>query len=78
MPDINSYADEKSVSFIIENGDWNDKEWFPHVLNYESWDHLGHLIKSTDFDGISNQIRLSGYDRRDNILMLWSDVLEKL
>ena len=78
VPDINSYADEKSVSFIIENGDWNDKEWFPHVLNYESWDHLGHLIKSTDFDEISNQIRLSGYDRRDNILMLWSDVLEKL
>lgn len=76
--DVNLYNDERVVRKIVEMSDWNDREWMPHTVKFESWTHLQYLIENHDFASVSEKMRNEAPARKEKILNLWQGVLESV
>ena len=76
--DVNLYDNEEVVKNIVEMSDWNDKEWMPHTVKFESWEHLRHLIENYDFGAVSDAMKADSFVRKSKILNLWQGVMEKI
>jgi len=78
LPDINNYNSKESIEFIIKKSDWNDEEWMPFIRKYESWDHLQHLIHSSNFDDLHELMRDFNLRKKEKVLNMWNDVLGRV
>ena len=76
--DVNLYDDERVFRNIVEMSDWNDKEWMPHTIKFESWEHLRRLVECHDFDATSDAMRADAPARKEKILSQWQDVMERI
>ncbi len=76
--DINRYDDEIAMRHIISKSDWNDAEWMPRTIKFDSWEHLRNLFSSHDFNLTSEMMRTEAPARKEKILGLWQNVLENL
>ena len=59
----------------LQFADYYDKEWMPHVLHYDSGEHLLELLDSTDFKEVSNSMKIFNKERKKRIYSLWEETV---
>jgi hypothetical protein len=78
IPDVNNYDSRESTEFIVKKSDWNDEEWMPFIVKYDSWEHLQHLIDDFDFEEIHEKMKSFNKDKSKKVLGMWDDVLRRI
>lgn len=78
VPDINMYENENAIRYIVEKSDWNDKEWMPHVIKFDSWRHLEELTHDTIIDDTHQLMLQSASARKISILDAWNNTLGRI
>lgn len=76
--DVNLYDDVDVMRNAISLSDWNDKDWMPHVIKFDSWEHLEELIQADDFDSVHEAMKSDSGMRKEKILRLWENVFRRI
>lgn len=69
--DLNDVSDEEVVDWYLDRADFYDPDWMPHVRQFESWDHLDHLLDADDPHAISAAMASDRPARLRRIDALW-------
>ena len=72
--DLNDTRDEAVVDWYLDRADFYDPEWMPHVLQFESWEHLDHRLATDDPHAISAQMAAEAPARLSRIEALWDSL----
>jgi|ETNvirnome_6_100_1030635.scaffolds.fasta_scaffold03737_2 hypothetical protein len=59
----------------LKLADYYDKEWMPHVLHYTDGEHLNELLETTDFEEVSNSMKIFNEERKKKVYSLWEEVM---
>jgi len=76
IPDINDY-NERSIRHLIENSDWNDEQWMPEIIKFDSWENLADLVNS-DFTDVSEKMKTFNKKRQARIYDKWDSIFTKI
>lgn len=69
--DLNDTRDEAVVDWYLDRADFYDETWMPHIRQFDSWDHLDHLLATDDPQEISAQMAAERPERLHRIDTLW-------
>jgi hypothetical protein len=69
--DLNDLGDEAVVDWYLDRADFYDRDWMPHVRQFESWQHLDHLLATDDPHAISAEMAAERPARLQRIADLW-------
>jgi hypothetical protein len=72
--DLNDTRDEAVVDWYLERADFYDAEWMPRIRQFESWEHLDHLLETDDPRAISAEMEAERPDRLRRIEALWDEL----
>ena len=78
VPDLDKYDNLSVANFWYKLSDFYDERWFPHVIHYDSFEHLQHLIQTHDFKETHQKMLKASDSRREEIIGEWEAVLEKI
>lgn len=73
IPDLANWTSKESFEYWSLKCDWYDTEWMPGINLYDSFEHLSEMINQNNY---SVQTGLS--ERKNRILNLWKQVLDKI
>lgn len=76
--DPNDYTNTDVMMEWMKLADFFDPEQMPHIVQFESFDHLRELLASTDLEAVSHRMRLHNKSRRDAIVASWRETLARL
>lgn len=69
--DLNNTQDETVIDWYLDRADFYDTEWMPRIRQFDSWEHLDHLLAVDDPHEISAQMVAERTERLDRIEALW-------
>jgi hypothetical protein len=72
--DLNDTADEAVLDWYLDRADFYDEEWMPRVRQFDSWEHLDHLLATDDPHEISAQMAAERPERLRRIAALWDEL----
>jgi hypothetical protein len=72
--DLNDVSDEAVVDWYLDRADFYDANWMPRVRQFESWEHLDHLLATDDPHAISVEMAAERPERLRRIEALWDDL----
>ena len=72
--DLNDVSDEAVVDWYLDRADFYDREWMPRIRQFDSWEHLDHLLATDDMQAISAQMAAERPDRLGRIDALWDEL----
>jgi hypothetical protein len=74
--DPNDWKSREVVEKLwLENADYYDKEWMKNILYFNSIDDLKMICRLTDFEEVSERMRIENIDRKIRVYKLWREVL---
>jgi hypothetical protein len=73
--DPNAEKDAASVAHWLAFADFYT---LPHVLTFDSFEHLAHLVDHTDWAAVSARMRSFNVQQRDSLLEAWADRFRSL
>lgn len=76
--DPNNVNDESVFEFWLNSADFYDEENMPYIQYFESFEHLQHLLQSTDLQKLSDQMREHNAYRKRLIFEKWETLLQKI
>lgn len=76
--DPNDYEDIESVSYWVNFADYYNEEWFPHIVYFESYSHLEHILHNTDFNSISENMKQFNIGREAKIKSMWGKLIKSI
>jgi hypothetical protein len=72
--DLNDTSDEAVVDWYLDRADFYDSVWMPRIRQFESWEHLDHLLATDDPQAISADMVAERPERLSRIAALWDDL----
>jgi len=72
--DLNDVSDEAVVDWYLDRADFYDAEWMPRIRQFESWEHLDHLLMTDDPHAISAEMRAERPERMRRVSALWDEL----
>ncbi len=73
---INNYGNIEDEKEWIKLSDFYDQEWMPHIQYFESFRELSAIIRTSDTDQISKNMKEFNKLRKQKIYDLWSETLK--
>lgn len=73
IPDIGNWQDKQTLDYWIPKSDWYDKEWFPDINLFSSFDNLQDMLIKKDFN-----VQTNLNNRKERIINLWDQKLKKI
>lgn len=77
-PGLNRTSDPDVVRRWIDLADYYDLDAMPHIQYFESFDHLAHLLETTNLEEVSRQMRAHNGIREVETMRRWEEVLGAL
>ncbi len=75
---LNRTEDPDVIRQWIDLADYYDPEEMPEIQYFESFDHLAHLLETTDLEAVSERMRSHNAVRQHEAVGRWGRVLERL
>jgi hypothetical protein len=72
--DLNDTRDEAVVDWYLDRADFYDPMWMPRIRQFESWEHLDHLLATDDPQAVSAEMAAERPERLRRIDALWDDL----
>lgn len=72
--DLNDVSDQRVVNWYLDRADFYDPVWMPRIRQFESWEHLDHLLATDDPHAISAEMAAERDERLRRIETLWDDL----
>jgi len=72
--DLNDTSDEAVVDWYLDRADFYDREWMPHIRQFESWEHLDDLLATDDPHAISAAMADERPERLRRIAARWDQL----
>jgi hypothetical protein len=76
--DPNDYADTDVMMEWVKLADFYDPENMPHILHFDSFEHLRELLASSSLEAVSHRMRAHNATRRAAIIASWRATLANL
>ncbi|NLR78204.1 hypothetical protein [Chitinophaga eiseniae] len=76
--DPNNYQKADVVAQWINNCDWFDATWMPHITYFNSFPDLEAKLRTADLEDISKKMYTHNIIRKQKIAQLWSQQLNNL
>lgn len=76
--DLNDYKSLDTVKTWLDNADFFDEEWMPHITYFDSFDDLNSVLDNCNFKDVSNKMYLKNIWREREILKRWDTVINKV
>jgi hypothetical protein len=76
--DPNDWEDSATMMAWARLSDFYDAENMPHVVQFDSAEHLAHLLATTDLEAVSARMLAHGERRRAAIAAAWGEVMRGL
>jgi hypothetical protein len=74
--DPNNYMDYESVYEWLKYSDFYDNNWMPHIVQFESFEHLQNLVNGVDTKDISAKMSEFNVKRKALIYKMWDDLIK--
>lgn len=77
--DPNDHTSKDVVDKLwLPNADFYDQDWMRHIVQYDNGDDLKKVCASTDFDAVSEAMRVHNKERIKTVYGLWENILEEV
>jgi len=76
--DPNRWDDTDVMMDWARLSDFYDPETMPHVVQFDSFEHLRHLLETTNLEAVSRRMLAHAATRRAAVVAAWRDVLSRL
>jgi hypothetical protein len=76
--DLNNYKDPATIWEWLQYADYYDQDWMPHIQYFDSFEDLNSMIRTTDFQKISDNMKLTNIDRKQKIYSAWRMKLNEI
>ncbi|MEP9377541.1 hypothetical protein ABLE91_12545 [Aquabacter sp. CN5-332] len=76
--DPNDFKNPDSVSHWLRFADFYQTDIMPHLVYFDSFDHLRTVLRDTDLDGVSTRMSAHNARRKQIISSQWADLLSKI
>ena len=76
--DPNNYLNNETAMKWAELSDFYDSDNMPHIQYFESFEHLGYILKNSNLQTISNQMKEHNIRRKNDVYEKWSNVLQDI
>jgi hypothetical protein len=74
--DPNDYLNVDSVYHWLQYADFYDTNWMPHIIQFNSFEHLKELVDTTDTNDVSNKMKLFNSKRKSLIYNMWDNLIK--
>jgi hypothetical protein len=74
-PDPNDYADLESIAYWLQFADFYNAEWMQNLIYFDSFDDLNRRVVETDFQLVSDNMKLENAFRKDMVYAKWNKIL---
>lgn len=72
--DLNDTNDPAVIDWYLDRADFYDAEWMPLIRQFDSWEHLDHLLATDDLHAVSAEMASARPERLQRIAKLWNDM----
>lgn len=76
--DLNNLNDPSVLRFWIESADFYDETNMPFIQYFDSFEHLEHLLQTTDLQQVSEQMEEHNYYRRKMVFSKWKNLIQRI
>jgi len=77
--DPNNYNSRETVEQLwLKNADFYDREWMREILYFDNMEELKHICNTTDFELVSEKMRIHNEERKAKVYSLWKDVFNEI
>lgn len=74
----NCLSNESNIDKWFDTCDFYDPENMPHIVYFDSWDHLKVLLETTNTQEISNKMKDYNIIRKEMVYSKWKNILNKI
>ena len=76
--DPNDFANTEVMMTWMRLADFFDPDNMPHIVQFDSFDHLRELLATTDVEAVSHKMQVHNASRRNSIVASWRETLTRL
>ena len=76
--DPNNYLNNQVLMKWAELSDFYDQESMPHIQYFDSFEHLGHILRKTNLQDISNKMKEHNVIRKNCVYEKWNKTLKEI
>ena len=76
--DPNNYSDSSTMMPWIMLSDYYDTEMMPAIQFFDTADHLYHILKSSNYRSISEEMKFANIRRKQLAYTAWQKIIEQV
>ena len=76
--DPNNYLNNQVLMKWAELSDFYDQENMPYIQYFDSFEHLGCMLRETNLEDISNKMKEHNVARKSGVYEKWNKVLKEI